>query len=83
MLSEAVCARLPVVGVAPAEHAFKDEEREYRDFMLREGWCKFLALAALTPETFAAALSEVRPLKENHLDRLAGDIARRLPQLFS
>ncbi len=83
MLSEAVCARLPVVGVAPAEHAFKDEEREYRDFMLRQGWCRFLALAALTPETFATALGEVRPLAENHLDRLAGDIAQRLPELFS
>lgn len=82
MLSEAVCARLPVVGVAPAEHAFKDEEREYRDFMLREGWCRFVPLAKLTPAAFSAALREVKPLHENHLDTLAGEIAQRLPQLF-
>ncbi len=83
MLSEAVCARLPVVGVAPREHAFKDEEREYRDFMQAQGWCRSLALADLTPATFHAALAKVDPLRENHLDRLAGQIAGRLPQLFA
>lgn len=83
MLSEAVCARLPVVGVAPADHAFKTEEREYRAFMLREGWCRFVSLAELTPERFLAALAEVHPLTENHLDRLAGELETRLPHLFA
>ena len=31
MISEAVSARLPVVGVAPAAHRFTDEEEAYRD----------------------------------------------------
>jgi hypothetical protein len=83
MLSEAVCARLPVVGVAPAHHNFKDEEREYRAFLAQSGWCRFLPLAGLTPERFVAALSEVRPLRENHLDRLAAELAERLPQIFA
>lgn len=83
MLSEAVCARLPVVGVAPTDHGFKDEEREYRAFMLREGWCRFVSLAELTPERFLAALAEVRPLAENHLDRLASELEARLPTLFA
>ena len=83
MLSEAVCARLPVVGVAPRDHDFKDEEREYRAFMRQQGWCRFLALEALEPERFVAALAEVRPLTENHLDRLAGQLAERLPDLFA
>lgn len=83
MISEAVCARLPVVGVAPAAHDFKDEEREYRAFMRDEGWCRFLPLDRLSPETFAAALGEVTPLSENHLERLADALQARLPQLFS
>ncbi len=83
MLSEAVCARLPVVGVAPAVHDFKDDEREYRRFMLREGWCRFVPLADLTPERFAQVLQEVRPLTENHLDRLSAALEARLPTLFT
>lgn len=82
MLSEAVCARLPVVGVSPQDHGFKDDEREYRTFMRDQGWCRFLGLAALEPDTFMAALAGVRPLAENHLDRLAGQLAERLPELF-
>lgn len=83
MLSEAVCARLPVVGVSPQAHAFKDEEAEYRAFLTEQGWCRCLPLAALTPATFLAALAEVRPLRENHLDRLAADLALRLPELLA
>jgi hypothetical protein len=82
MLSEAVCARLPVVGVAPAEHDFKEEEREYRALMTAEGWCRSVPLATLTPDSFLAALAEVRPLAENHLDRLAAALTERLPELF-
>lgn len=82
MLSEAVCARLPVVGVAPERHAFKDEEREYRSFLTGQDWCRSVRLDRLTPETFAAALGEVHPLAENHLDRLAAALVERLPHLF-
>lgn len=83
MLSEAVCARLPVVGVAPRAHAFKDEEREYREFMQAQGWCRSLGLGDLTPATFLAELGAVHPLRENHLDRLAAQIAEHLPHVFA
>jgi mitochondrial fission protein ELM1 len=83
MLSEAVCARLPVVGVAPREHDFKDDEREYRALLTTEGWCRSLALSELTPDTFLGALEAVRPLAINHLDRLAAQLEERLPALFS
>jgi uncharacterized protein len=83
MLSEAVCARLPVVGVSPRQHRFKDDEREYRELMRTRGWCRFLPLAELTPERFAVELRRVRPLAENHLDGLAGALRQRLPQLFA
>lgn len=82
MLSEAVCARLPVVGVAPASHAFKDEEQEYRRLLETEGWIRTVPLANLAPDTFLEALHHVRPLAENHLDRLAQSLAERLPDLF-
>jgi hypothetical protein len=82
MISEAVCARLPVVGVAPRRHSFDDEERGYRDFMRDNGWSRSLPLAELTPERFVAELATIKPLRENHLDRLAATLRERLPQLF-
>ena len=82
MISEAVSARLPVVGVAPAAHRFTDEEQDYRDFMIGSGWCRVLPIAALTPASFAKALSEIEPLKQSPLDTLAAKLRQRLPELF-
>jgi hypothetical protein len=82
MISEAVSARLPVVGVSPRAHRFTDEERSYRNFLIGNGWCRVLPIAELTPAAFARALSEIEPLAENPLDALAGKLKDRLPQLF-
>ena len=41
-----------------------------------------LPIASLTPEIFAAALSEIEPIKENPLDALAARLKERLPALF-
>lgn len=82
MISEAVSARLPVVGVAPKAHRFTDDEREYRDFLIRNDWCRVLPIAELSPATFAGALGEIRPLEKNPLDTLAGRLKERLPELF-
>jgi uncharacterized protein len=83
MISEAVSARLPVVGVAPRAHRFTDEERSYREFLMRNGWCRVLPIAELTADAFAHALSEIEPLQENPLDALAAKLKQRLPQLFA
>jgi mitochondrial fission protein ELM1 len=83
MISEAVSARLPVVGVAPAAHRFTDEEQDYRNFMIANGWCRVLPIAELTPDAFARALSEIEPLREHPLDALAARLKARLPQLFT
>jgi mitochondrial fission protein ELM1 len=83
MISEAVSARLPVVGVAPKAHRFTDEEQEYRDFLIDHDWCRVLPIAELTPAKFAAALSEITPLSENPLDTLAAKLRERLPELFA
>jgi len=83
MISEAVSARLPVVGVAPAAHRFTDEEQHYRDFLIANNWCRVLPLAELTPSSLARALSEIEPLKENPLDLLAAKLKARLPELLA
>jgi mitochondrial fission protein ELM1 len=82
MISEAVSARLPVVGVSPRAHRFTDEEQAYRSFLLRDDWCRVLPIAGLTPDAFAAALAEIRPLATNPLDALAAKLKERLPELF-
>jgi len=82
MISEAVSARLPVLGVAPTAHRFTDEEQLYRDFLIGNNWCRVLPITELTPDAFAHALSEIEPLQENPLDALAAKLKQRLPQLF-
>jgi mitochondrial fission protein ELM1 len=82
MISEAVSARLPVVGVAPEAHKFTDEEQAYREFMVGQGWCRVLPIAVLTPDSLAAALSEIEPIAENPLDVLADRLKERFPGLF-
>ena len=82
MISEAVSARLPVVGVSPAAHYFTEEEAAYRQLLIEKGWCRVLPIAGLSPESFAAALSEIEPIDENPLDMLAAKLKQRLPELF-
>jgi mitochondrial fission protein ELM1 len=83
MISEAVSARLPVIGVAPAAHRFTDEEQNYRAFLVANNWCRVLPIAELTPNSFARALSEIEPISENPLDALAAKLKQRLPELFA
>jgi len=82
MVSEAVSARLPVVGVAPRAHRFTEEEAAYRDFLIRQGWCRVVPIAALAPQSFAAALAEIEPIRGNPLDALAAELRQRLPDLL-
>ena len=83
MISEAVSARLPVLGVRPAAHGFNDEEQATRDFLLSNNWCRVLPIAELSPEALSRALAEIKPLEENPLDILAAKLKDRLPQLLS
>jgi hypothetical protein len=72
-----------VVGVAPAAHRFTDDEQLYRGFLVKNNWCRVLPIAALTPDSFARALSEIEPIKQNPLDALAEKLKERLPRLFA
>lgn len=82
MISEAVWSRLPVVGFSPEAHDFKPEEAEYRDFLSRNNWCRFLPIGGLTVDRLSLALSEISPLRANPLDQLAGELKKRLPGLL-
>ena len=42
-----------------------------------------LPIAALNPDAFARALSEIEPLAENPLDAFAAKLKHRLPELFA
>jgi mitochondrial fission protein ELM1 len=82
MLSEAIAVHLPVVGILPAAHGFKEKEGTYRKMMEEKGWARFIPLAELEVDRFSEALGKVQPPKENHLDRLADQIRKKLPLLF-
>lgn len=82
MISEAVCARMPVIGVAPEDHGFKPEEREYRKRLLDNNWARYVLIGGLSVDRFSQALSEVRPRDDNHLDYLAGLLRQHLPEVF-
>jgi mitochondrial fission protein ELM1 len=82
MISEAISALLPVIGVSPSSHTFTEEERGYRAFLAANGWYGSLPITELAPERFLAELAKLRPLTENPLDRLAAILKERLPGVF-
>ena len=82
MISEAIAARLPVVGVSPENHSFKTEEAEYREYLSKQNWCRYLPIASLDTDAFGEALSQITPMQENHLDILAAALKERLPKLL-
>jgi len=83
MLSEAVAARIPVIGLTPEIHSFSPQEQEYRHYLQHNNWTKSLAIATLSPEVIEKALARIIPMKQNHLNLLAEKLAQRLPGLLS
>jgi hypothetical protein len=81
MLSETVWARRRVIAIRPTAFKLTDAEAGYRHYLERNGWARELAIAELAPERVAALFSEIKPLAENPLDRLAATLKRELPQL--
>ena len=82
MISEAVCVRMPVIGVAPESHEFKSEEADYRKFLLENDWVRYVLIGGLSVDRLAQVLGEVKPRNDNHLDHLAGLLKTRLPDVF-
>jgi uncharacterized protein len=82
MISEAVGAGLPVVGITCDNDRMEEREAEFRRLMVRKGWYRALSFAELEPDTFLAALAEVKPRRTSALDELATALRERLPELF-
>lgn len=82
MMSEAIGALLPVVGVYPQHYDFKPAERQYRELMRARNWARFVPLAELTAERFLEELAAVQPMREDPARALAANIRARLPELF-
>ena len=83
MISEAVCARRPVIGVTPRHHSFTSAEAQYRQFMEDNNWTRTRALSELTPQSWRQDLKQIAPLEQNHLELLAARLETHLPGLFA
>ncbi len=82
MISEAIAARLPVIGLTPKVHGFTPQEAEYRRFLAAQNWTCSLMIDALDMDHLDKALSRLCPMSENHLDLLAARLRHHLPHLL-
>jgi uncharacterized protein len=81
MVSEGVWARLPVLGVRPAQYRFTADEHGYRAFLAENRWYRSVGIGELTPDLFLDELGAMQPMSDNPLDRLAALLRERLPVL--
>lgn len=78
MTTEAALSRRPAVALTPeAVRPNKDDEAVAG--LAAAGWLAVLPLADASPDSLAAAATALRPLQENHLDRL-GDLVEAAMQ---
>jgi mitochondrial fission protein ELM1 len=82
MITDAIGARLPTVGLVCDRGTMEEGEAEFRKLMARRGWYRPLRLAELRPDTFLEALGEVEPRQASAIDDLAAALRERLPELF-
>ncbi|MEM7621309.1 MAG: ELM1/GtrOC1 family putative glycosyltransferase [Pseudomonadota bacterium] len=78
MISEAINARLPVIGIAPEDHYFHEAENEYRDYLLENNWTRSAYITDLSVLRLDQLLSEIEPITHNPLDKLARVLHERL-----
>jgi uncharacterized protein len=83
MISEAIGAGLPTIGVRPADHSLPPDEAGYRAYLTGEGWHRALDIRALAPDVFLSTLNEIEPMVQDPLDHLADLLAALVPDLFN
>jgi uncharacterized protein len=81
MVSEAISAGLPTVGVRPAKHTLPLDEAGYRAYLSDNRWHRVIDSAALTPDAWLAALCQIKPLQQDPLEQLADLVTGRIPAL--
>lgn len=82
MISECISAGRPVIGVRPRRVRFTRDEEAYRKYLIENGWYRSIAISVLTPDLLIDEITRVRPPTEDPVDRLAGILQERLPELF-
>lgn len=83
MVSDAVSAGIPVLGVSPVHHRLSNNEQAYRAYLTQSGWYAAVPLAGLSSETVLGKLSSLTPTTEDPSLRLAQLLRDRLPDLFA
>lgn len=78
MISEAIHARLPVIGLAPEDHILPEAEGEYRDLLLDNNWTRSAYITDLNVQRLGQLLSEIDPIDYNPLDKLAEILEEKL-----
>lgn len=81
MVSEAVAAGLPVVGLCPADHRLNERERGYRQTLQDSGWYAARSLTIPAEELIDTAL-RLTPRTEDPASDIARLLTTRLPRLF-
>lgn len=82
MITEAVCARKPVITFAPKRRRMNVDEMGYLENLEKLNWIKRELLDNhLSPDRVKASLDLLRPLQVNHLDLLAAQLANKLSSL--
>ena len=81
MVSEAIAAGLPVVGLCPADHHLNERERGYRKTLQDNGWYAARSLTTPAEELIDTAL-RLTPRTEDPASDIAGLLTSRLPRLF-
>jgi hypothetical protein len=82
MITDAIGARLPTVGLVCDRGVMEQGEAEFRELMVRRGWYRPLGFSELRPETFLDALGAIMPRTTGAIDDLAAELRQRLPELF-
>ncbi len=82
MISEAVSAMLPAIGVTPERYHFTRAEDAYRRYLIANGWCRHVPASELSSERFLVELGRIKPLNDNLLKALGATLRDRLPELF-
>lgn len=72
MVIEAICARRPTIAIAPKSKSPKEVEEKMLDELVGKKWLARLDIDENLNTHITAALSDLQPMEENHLDALAG-----------
>ena len=82
MVSDAVTAGLPTLGIFPRLHAMSADERDYRAHLAAGGWYRARPIASTTAAVLLAEFAKLTPMRTDVSASLAAVLTERIPRLF-